>query len=499
MLSVRPEGFVSSRVRSGVPSKPFRMSDTRTMSQGVRRLSRAPSSTKVENKYEYLGLLNDRNKEMAKEIKKIENVIEKCNADQNDYLCMVQRNERLTCHINDLEDQNADCQVLISILQQGMNPNDLYKEYNLLKAKNDEETERANAIFMKRAEVDDRISKLQNHNEMMKETVQSMCSVKQKEFYSKTTTNKELLKKMDVLQEQLDLLVEKKDEYESELAMDEEKNEMLELYKELKSKKDALRALKTPEVQGTEDLEKKMEEDSNELQGIEKQLAVLRRKEKQIKQRTRQTQDAQMAFEKLKNREEKLDLILASVERKVAEQKTLSYTHEKVESYSTLINTQVKNGYMDPKVGSRVKRMMKLVVESSTEEAQPEGSAKGLQPEMKLLVQDLKMVQTCSKKLRTDMNQLKEQAKTVESELETQRTGRRAEDQSDKNEQKEQLMDRQCHFMQELQELNHKLNRRRRELRETEAKAQTLQVLNLLSQRRSTRSTSKSQEQQERN
>lgn len=487
MLSFRPVGFVSSKVRSGVPSKPFRISDTQNPSQGVRRVSRAPSSTKVENKYEYLGLLTNRNKETVQEIKNLEKKIGKCNADQKDYLCISERNENLTSTINELEDENDDCQMLISILQQGIDPNTLYTKYNLLKAKNDKETERANAIFMKRAEVDEQISKLQSKNEVMKEAVESMCPAKQKEYYSMTITNKELLKKVGVLKARLERLLKKKEEYESELATDEDKREMLALYKELKSKTEELKALKTPEPQRTEDLEKTIEEDSNEVEGVEKQLAVLRQKEKKIKERDRQSQEAQMAFDKIKKREEKLDQLLATVERKAAKQKAISHAHEKVESYSSLVNTQVRNGSMDPKVGSRVKKLMKLVVE----ESQQEGGGKGLNPEMKLLVQDLKMVQTSSRKLRSDLNHLKEQAKKVESVLATLKPRRRSKGQSDKNQEKEQLLDRQSHFKQELQELNHKLNRQRRELRETEEKSLTLQVLNQISHCRSSSSEQK--------
>lgn len=447
--STRPAGFISTKSR--VLSGSLSLADRPLASQGLSGMPVSAPCKQRESKTYYLGLLQHKNQEISAEISKLENQIKKISTDGANFLLIVEENKTLQNNIKDLEGQIADYQLLASEPQQQMDANILYNNYKLLKDKNDKETKRNNKIFMKRAEVEESIKKLQRKNDIIKETVESMCPAKQKEYFAMATANEELLSKMDILQEEMDLLVKRKEEYESELAHNDEKREMLTLCKELTAKRE--------------------------------QLADLRAKEKEVAERIHQSQASQVEYEKLKKREEKLTRLLASVEKAVEQDK---FPH--IASFSRLVNSHITNCSIDSETAYKLKKCMKLLVNSSAKVGQSEGTARA--PETELLRHDLKKVYKWKGKIRSDLSSLKELISNVESELATHRSRRRTADESEKKlqEECERLTERQRYFRRALEELDHEYNDLRKELMKTEEKGKTLHILSQLSKPKSSSS-----------
>lgn len=482
--STRPAGFISkSRVLSGSLS----LADRPLASQGLSGMPISAPCKQRESKTYYLGLLQQKNQEITAEINKLENQIKKCSTDRANFLLIVEENKTLDHNIKDLEGQIADYQLLATEPQQQMDANIFYNNYKLLKDKNDKETERTNTIFMKRAEVEESIKNIQRKNNIIKETIESMCPAKQKEYFAMTAANEELLKKMDILQEEMDLLVKRKEDYESELAHNKEKREMLTLCKELTAKQEVLRTVrKAQDPQGVEQFIKKMEKDSKELASIEKQLADLRDKEKEVAERIHQSQDSRVEYEKLKKREEKLNRLLTSVEKsKAVEQEKFPHTQENFASFPRLVNSHIMNCSIDSETAYKMEKIMKLLVNSSAKVVQSEGTARA--PETDLLRHELKIVYKWKGKIRSDLSSLKELISNVQSELASHRSRRRTADQSEKKlqEECERLTRRQRSLRQALEELDHEYNDLRKELMKTEEKGKTLHILSQLSKMKS--------------
>ncbi|TWW62811.1 hypothetical protein D4764_04G0014580 [Takifugu flavidus] len=467
----------------------FSLTDRPLVSQGISGMPISAPCRQRKSKTYYLGLLQEKNQDIAAEISKLENHITKFSIDEADYLHVVEQNKTLAHDIKDLESQVADYHLLAGTPQYQTDANKLYIEYKRLKIKNDRETERNNNIFKKRAEVEESMKKLQRTNDIFKQALESMCPSKQKEYFSLATANLELLKKKDILQEEMDLLVKRKEDYEAELAHNSDKSEMLTLYKELTAKWETLQAgRKAQDPQGMEPLIKKMEKDSKELASIEKQLADLRDKENEMKHRIHPFRDYMKEYDMLKMREEKLDQLLESVEiAKAAEQEKIPHIQGKIASLSKRCNSYVRNCCMDSETAEKLKKMMTLVVSNSTKAIQSESSARRLAPEIELLRQDLKRVHAWKSKVCRDLSSLKEQSSIVESELGTHRTQRRSARKSEKklHEEYELLTKRQRYFRQVLEDLNHEFNNLRKELRKTEEKQKTLEVLSGLSKAKS--------------
>lgn len=478
--STRPAGFISSKSRV-LSCKS--LADRPLISQGLSGMPVSAPCKQRESKTYYLGLLHQKNQEISAEISKLENQIKKIGTDGVNFLHIVEENKTLDHNIKDLEGQITDYQLLASEPQQQMGTTVLYSNYKLLKEKNDKEMERNNQIFMKRAEVEESIKKLQRKNDIIKETVESMSPAKQKEYFAMTTVNEELLKKMDVLQEEMDLLVKRKEDYESEVAHNNDKREMLRLWKELTAKQEELRAgRKAQDPQGLENFLKMMEKDSKELASIEKQLADLRAKEKEVAERMHQSREPRMEYEKLKKREKRLSRLLESVEScRAAEQDKGPHAA----SFFRRVNSHITNCSIDSEMAYKLENILKLLVNSSAKAAQLEGAGKA--PELDPLRHDLKQVYNWKGKIRSDLSSLKELINSVESALASHAPRRCTAHQSDKRleEECERLSERQRHLRQVLEELNRQYNQQRKELSKAEEKAKTLNILSQLSKGKS--------------
>lgn len=479
--ATRPAGFISTKSRG--LSGSLSLADRLLVSQGLSGMPVSAPCKQRESKTYYLDLLHQKNQKITAEISKLENQIKKISTGRDHFLHIVEENKTLDHNIKDLEGQIADYQLLATESQQQMDAKVLYSNYKLLKDKNDKETDRNNDIFMKRAEVEESIKKLQRKNDIIKETIESMCPAEQKEYFAMTTANEELLKKMDILQEEMDLLVKRKEDYESELAHNSEKREMLRLCKELTEKQEALRAgRKAQDPQGLEHFLKMMEKDSKELASIEKQLADLRGKEKEVAKRIHQFRDSRVEYEKLKKREKKLDRLLESVESsKAVEPEKVP----RIASFSRLVNSHITNCSIDSETAYKLEKILKLLVNNSAKEVQSEGTGRAPEPEP--VHHNLKQVYKFKGKIRSDLSSLKELISNVESALATHRTQRRTADQSEKSLQEEcaQLTERQRYFRQVLEELDRQYNHRRTELSKTEEKGKTLHILSQLSKQKS--------------
>lgn len=483
--STRPAGFVSTKSR--VLSGSLSLADRPLTSQGLRGMPISAPCKQRESKTYYLGLLQQKNQEITAEISKLENQIKKFSTDGANFLLIVEENKSLGQTIKDLEGQIADYQLLATEPQQQMDANILYSNYKLLKDKNDKETKRNNKIFMKRAEVEESIKKIQRTNEIIKEAVESMPPAKQKEYFTMTAVNEELLRKMALLQEEMDLLVKRKEDYESELAHNNEKMEMLALFKELTAKQEDLRTwMKARDPQGLEHFRKMMEKDSKELAGIEKQLADLRGKEKEVAERIHRSQESRVEQEKLKKREEKLNRLLASVKDcQAVEQENFRHTQENIASFSRLVSSHISKCSIDSEMAHKLEKIMNLLVDGSTKEVQSDGT--GRAPETELLRHNLKRVYKWKGRIRNDLSSLKELVSHMESELAAHRSRRRTADMSERKVQEEceRLSERQRGLRQALEELSREYNDRRKELMKTEEKAKTLHILSQLSRLKS--------------
>ncbi|KAG7218566.1 hypothetical protein INR49_020190 [Caranx melampygus] len=164
---------------------------------------------------------NERSKinELTTETGKLHKEIDNYNQENSVYLSYEKRAEGLAAEIKDLQGQLADYNMLVDKLNTNTEMEEMINDYNFLKAQNDREAESIDSIFTERREREEAIKaveeEIRRERQVADEVVQSMPAAKQEKYFTMATTNEELLQELSVLQEELDILMTRKEDYEA--------------------------------------------------------------------------------------------------------------------------------------------------------------------------------------------------------------------------------------------------------------------------------------------
>ncbi|XP_043959816.1 intraflagellar transport protein 74 homolog isoform X2 [Gambusia affinis] len=463
----------------GVLSAAIKVANRPVTQQGLSGMKtgmKGPQRQILDKSY-YLGLLRSKINELTTETSKLHKEIENYNQENSVYVSYEKRAEGLAAEIKDLQGQLAD--------------------YNMLKAQNDIEARSIDSIFTERREREEVVRAIEEEigreRQVAEEVVQAMPSAKRDKYFAMTTTNEELLQELAVLQEELDVLVTRKENYETELSHSQIKQEMVRLHESLASlegKRNAMededRSLGSPQEE-REKLLKQVKEDNQEIASMERQLTEIRDRKRQISEDIRNLdQDSEAAqgecqqkYKELKRKEEEIDRFLDSFEESRAEeQKKLTRSQEDIVSLlEHCSRNMLRLRHVDTVTASELKNMQEVLVSKETEVVRSESTARGLTTESHRLQQDLEKVQQLEGKIGAELSTLKEQVSTMETELLTYRdldALRRSADDKRKRLQEERLTlsQRRDSFLQLLQEMNQKHEALKTKLQENETHAQ---------------------------
>ncbi|XP_061569834.1 intraflagellar transport protein 74 homolog [Cololabis saira] len=434
-------------VRGGMPnpgvlSAPIKVTDRPVTQQGLSGMKTGMkgSQRKVLDKSYYLGLLRSKTNELVIEISKLGKEIDNYNQENSVYLSYEKRAEGLAAEIKDLQGQLADYNMLVDKLNTNTEIEEMVNDYNVLKAQNDSEAQSIDSIFTERRGRQEAINALEEdirkERRVADEVVKAMPATKREKYLSMTSANEELLQELAVFQEELDILVTKKEDYEAELSYSQIKQEMVRLHDTLSSlevKREAMEAehksLGSPSEE-REKLYKQVKEDNQEIASMERQLTEIRTSTSQMTETRHLEEDSGPAqgechqkYKELRKKEEEIGQFLESFEElKVQELEKLSQTQETIVS---LLEHCSRNmlwlNQMDTVTASELRNMQEVLVSKETEVIQSESTARGLTTESQRLQQDLEKVQQLEGKITEELTTLKKQVSTMESELHTYR------------------------------------------------------------------------------
>lgn len=483
----------------GVLSAPIKVTDRPVTQQGLSGMKtgmRGPQRQILDKSY-YLGLLRSKINELTTETSKLHKEIENYNQENSVYVSYEKRAEGLAAEIKDLQGQLADYNMLVDKLNTNTEMEEMINDYNMLKAQNDIEARSIDSIFTERREREELIqaieAEIRRERQVADKVVQAMPAAKQEKYFSLTAANEDLLQELAVLQEELDLLVTRKEDYEAELSHSQIKQEMVRLYEmlsALEGKRAAMEAeqksLGSPQEE-REKLLKQVKEDNQEIASMERQLTEIRDRTRQITEDIRiMEQDSEAAqgecqqkYKELKRKEDEIDRFLESFEEsKAEEQEKLTQNQESIVSLlEHCSRNMLRLRHVDTVTASELKNMQEVLVSKETEVVQSESTARGLTTESQRLQQDLEKVQQLEGKIGGELSTLKEQVSTMESELHTYRdldTLRQTAEDKRKRllEERESLTKRGDSLGQLLEEMNHKHEALKTKLLENETHAQ---------------------------
>ncbi|KAM6900489.1 intraflagellar transport protein 74 homolog [Xenentodon cancila] len=496
-----PGGMRGAIASSGVLSAPIKVTDRPVTQQGLSGMKTGfkGSQRKVLDKSYYLGLLRSKTNELITEISKLHKDIDNYNQENSVYLSYEKRAESLAAEIKDLQGQLADYNMLVDKLNTNTEIDEMINDYNMLKAHNDSEAESIDSIFTERRGRQEAIKALENEIRkercVVDEVVKGMPATKRDKYFSMTSANEELLQELAVLQEELDILVTKKEDYEAELSYSQIKQEVVRLHETLSAlevKREAMEAehksLGSPSEE-REKLFKQVKEDNQEIASMERQLTEIRNSTSQITDNRHLEEDSEAAqgntgechqkYKELRKKEDEICKFLESFEElKVKELEKLTQTQENIVS---LLEHCSRNmlwlNQMATVTASELRNMQEVLVSKETEVIQSESTARGLTTESQRLQQDLEKVQQLEGKITDELSTLKEQVSTMESELHTYRdldALRRTAEEKKKRLIEDQVSLTECQqsFGQLLEEMNKKYEVLKSKLQENETHAQ---------------------------
>ncbi|KAI3355032.1 hypothetical protein L3Q82_017859, partial [Scortum barcoo] len=493
-------------MRGGIPittpvvlSAQIKVTDRPVTQQGLSGMKtgmKGPQRQILDKSY-YLGLLRSKINELNTETSKMHKEIDNYNQENSVYLSYEKRAEGLAVQIRDLQGQLADYNMLVDKLNTSTEMEEMINDYNILKAQNDSEAENIDSIFSERREREECIraieEEIRKERRVADEVVQTMTAAKQEKYFTMTTTNGELLQELTALQDELDMLITRKEDYEAELAHSHIKQEVVRLHEMLsvlEAKRDTMEAehksLGAPQEE-REKLFKQVKEDNQEIASMERQLAEIRDKAgliaEEIRQQEQDSEEAlgecQQKYKELKKKEEEIDRYLESFEESRAqEQEKLSQSQENIVSLLEHCSRHMLRLHqVDTVTASELRNMQEVLVSKETEMVQSESTARGLTTESQRLQQDLEKVQQLEGKITSELNTMKDRVSTMESELHTYRdldTLRHTAEEKKKRLQEDRvsLTQHQNSFRQLLEEMNLKYEILKTRLQENESHAQ---------------------------
>ncbi|KAM8732023.1 intraflagellar transport protein 74 homolog [Acanthopagrus schlegelii] len=483
----------------GVLSAPIKVTDRPVTQQGLSGMKtgmKGPQRQILDKSY-YLGLLRSKINELTTETSKLHKEIDNYNQENSVYLSYEKRAEGLAVEIKDLQGQLADYNMLVDKLNTNTEMEEMINDYNIVKDQNNSEAEGIDSIFTERREREEAIraieEEIRRERRVADEVIQAMPAAKQDKYFTMTRANEELLQELAVLQEELDVLITRKEDYEAELAHSHIKQEVVRLHgtlSELEAKREAKEAehksLGSPQEE-RDKLLKQVKEDNQEIASMERQLSEIRDRTAQITEEIRQLEqdseeaqgECQQKYKELKKKEEEIDRYLESFEEsRTQEQEKMTQSQENIVSLlEHCSRNMLRLRQVDTVTASELRNMQEVLVSKETEVVQSESTARGLTTESQRLQQDLEKVQQLEGKITGELSSLKERVSTMESELTTYRdldTLRHTAEEKKKRLQEERvsLTQRQDSFKQLLEEINQKYEALKTKLQENETHAQ---------------------------
>ncbi|XP_063768200.1 intraflagellar transport protein 74 homolog [Eleginops maclovinus] len=481
----------------GVLSAQIKVADRPVTQQGLSGMKtgmKGPQRQILDKSY-YLGLLRSKINELTTETSKLHKEIDNYNQENSVYLSYEKKAEGLAGEIKDLQGQLADYNMLVDKLNTNTEMEEMINDYNILKAHNDSEAEGIDSIFTERREREEAIraieEEIRRERRVAEEVVQAMPASKQEQYFTMTTANEELLQELTVLQEELDILITRKEDYDAELAHSHTKQEVVRLHETLlalEAKREAMEAEhKSSPQEEREKLFKQVKEDNQEIASMERQLTEIRDRMEQITEQIRQLEqdseeaqgECQQKYRELKKREEEIDRYLESFEEvRAQEQDKMSQSQENIVSIlEHCSRNMLRLHQVDTVTASELRNMQEVLVSKETEVVQSESTARGLTTESQRLQQDLEKVQQLEGKITGELSSLKERVSTMETELVTYRdldNLRHTGEEKKKRLQEERvsLTQRRDSFKQLLEEMNQTYEALKTKLQENETHAQ---------------------------
>ncbi|KAM4807546.1 intraflagellar transport protein 74 homolog isoform 2-T2 [Rhinophrynus dorsalis] len=425
----------------GVLSAQIKVADRPVTQQGLSGMKtgmKGPQRQIMDKSY-FLGLLRSKVSELTTEMAKLKKEIDTHNQENSVYLSYEKRAEGLALEIKEMQGQLADYNMLVDKLNTNTDMEEVLNDFNMLKSQNDREAQSIDVIFTERQAKEDLIRGVEKDIEREKQAadgiIKNMSEEKQAIYLEMKSRNEQLLKELDIHQQELDSLNAKKESLEAEIAHSQVKQEAVQLYEklhELEARRDQTiaedKSMGSPQEE-RERLLKQVKEDNQEIASMERQLTDIKEKAKQLSEELGRLDmdldehqgEKKQKYKELKKREESMDKFLTNFDE--SKNQELERKAELEANIVMLLEHTSRNMNRMKQISSVTAQELKIMQEDlnfkETEMHKSQSTAKNLTSESQRLQQDLQKVEQLESKINSELTSLKEKIQQMTEELKT--------------------------------------------------------------------------------
>uniref|UniRef100_A0A8C5LNI7 Intraflagellar transport 74 n=1 Tax=Leptobrachium leishanense TaxID=445787 RepID=A0A8C5LNI7_9ANUR len=425
----------------GVLSSQIKVADRPVTQQGLSGMKtgiKGPQRQILDKSY-FLGLLRSKVSELTTEMSKLKKEIDNYNQENSVYLSYEKRAEALALDIKEHQGQLADYNMLVDKLNTNIDMEEVLVDYNMLKSQNDREAHSIDVIFTERQAKEDLIRKveedIENEKKAAESIIKNMSEEKQVIYQDKKARNEQMLKELEIHQNELDALSAKKETLENEIAHFHMKQEAVHLFEklyELESRRDQSiaedKSMGSPQEEKAK-LLKQVKEDNQEIASMERQFTDIKEKARQLTEELERLDmdleehqdEKKQKYKELRKREESMDRFLTTYEENKNQELTKKSENEA--NVVMLLEHMSRNTTRMRQVSSVTAQELKIMQDDlnfkETEMLKSQSTAKNLTSESQRLQQDLQKVEQLESKINSELTSLKESIQQMTEGLET--------------------------------------------------------------------------------
>ncbi|KAM8983859.1 intraflagellar transport protein 74 homolog isoform 2-T3 [Ara ararauna] len=481
----RPVSRGGPSATGGVLSSQIKVADrpvTQHGLSGMKTAMKGPQRQIMDKTY-YLGLLRSKTSELTTEINKLQEEAEMYKQEKSVYLSYEKRAEALAGEIKEFQGQLADYNMVVDILNTSTDMAEVIHDYNMLKVQNDRDTQSVDKIFTERQTTEKLIQTVEEGIEREKavaeDIIKDMSQENQAKYMEMKAANEKLSQELVVQQQELDALNIKEEALRAEIEHSQVKKEAVQMYKklhELEERRDQMIA----EDKNMESLQeererllKQVEDDSQEIASMDRQLSEVKEKTNHFKKVIQRLdmdlenyQDFFETFEEVKNQElERKAQIEANI---VALLEHSSRNVNRMKQISSVTNQELKI-------------MQEDLTFKSNEMQKSQSTAKNLITESQKLQMDLQKMELLEGKMVDELASLQDKIEQTKMDLKVYNNLPALKASGEEKKQrlqddKEKLTKRTCAFKKIMEHLNTEYETVKRELQENETHSQLINL-----------------------
>ncbi|KAM4640413.1 intraflagellar transport protein 74 homolog isoform 3-T4 [Amazona ochrocephala] len=479
----RPASRGGPSATGGVLSSQIKVADrpvTQHGLSGMKTAMKGPQRQIMDKTY-YLGLLRSKTSELTTEINKLQEEAEMYKQEKSVYLSYEKRAEALAGEIKEFQGQLAD--------------------YNMLKVQNDQDTQSVDKIFTERQTTEKLIQTVEEGIEREKvvaeDIIKDMSQENQAKYMEMKAANEKLSQELVVQQQELDALNIKEEALRAEIEHSQVKKEAVQMYKklhELEERRDQMIA----EDKNMESLQeererllKQVEDDSQEISSMDRQLAEVKEKTNHFKKVIQQLDmdlenyqgEENWRYKELKKREESMDNFFETFEE--VKNQELERKAQIEANIVALLEHSSRNVNRMKQISSVTNQELKIMQEDltfkSNEMQKSQSTAKNLITESQKLQMDLQKMELLEGKMVDELASLQDKIEQTKMDLKVYNNLPALKASGEEKKQrlqddKEKLTKRTHAFKKIMEHLNTEYETVKRDLQENETHSQLINL-----------------------